>query len=87
MPKGLQDVVSHQNFSCEDVGKVTHTDRITRLAGFLAYQMLGFELKEEEKKIEQSIFHAYNASEKVKESFQKDYYEMIKDHPFFEMLS
>ncbi len=87
MPKGLQDVISHQNFSYEEVTKVSHLDRITRLAGFLAYQMLGYELRDEEKEIEKGIFHAYNATEKVKESFQKDYYEMIKDHPFFEMLA
>ena len=49
--------------------------------------MLGYEIREEEKEIEKSIFHAYNATDKVKESFQKDYYEMIKDHPFFEMLA
>lgn len=87
MPKGLQDVVTHQNFSHEDVGRVSHMDRITRLAGILAYQMLGYEIREEEKEIEKSIFHAYNATDKVKESFQKDYYDMIKDHPFFEMLA
>jgi DNA primase len=39
------------------------------------------------KTVEKGIFHAYNASDKVKESFQKGYYEMIKDHPFFEMLA
>lgn len=87
MPKGLQDVVAHQNFTQEEISKVSHLDRITRLAGLLAYQMLGYELREEEKEIEKGIFHAYNASDKVKESFQKGYYEMIKDHPFFEMLA
>ncbi len=87
MPKGLQDVISHQNFTFDEVTKVSHLDRITRLAGFLAYQMLGYELRDEEKEIEKGIFHAYNASDKVKEAFQKDYYEMIKDHPFFEMLA
>lgn len=87
MPKGLQDVISHQNFACDEVTKVSHLDRITRLAGFLAYQMLGYELRDEEKEIEKGIFHAYNATDKVKEAFQKDYYEMIKDHPFFEMLA
>lgn len=87
MPKGLQDAVAHQKFSLEEVSKVSHVDRITRLAGFLAYQMLGYELGAEEKKIEELIFQAYNTSNKVKESFQKEYYDMIKDHPFFEMLA
>lgn len=87
MPKGLQDVVSHQKFSHEDVAKVTHIDRITRLAGGLAFQMLGYELKEEDKLVEEAIFHSYNVPLEIRESFQKDYYEMIKDHPFFEMLN
>ncbi len=87
MPKGLQDVVTHQNFSHEEVGKVTHIDRITRLAGCLAYQMLGYELKEDEKQVEEAIFHSYNATTQIRESFQKEYYDMIKDHPFFEMLN
>ncbi|HMV45269.1 MAG TPA: HDOD domain-containing protein [Leptospiraceae bacterium] len=87
MPKGLQDAVAHQNFTAEDMGKVSHVDRITRLAGLLAYQMVGYELREEEKKLEENIFQAYNATDKVKESFQKEYYDLIKDHPFFEMLA
>ena len=87
MPKGLQDVVSHQNFLVEEVHKVSHIDKITRLAGCLAYQMLGYELKVEEKEIEETIFNFYNAPNEVRESFQKDYYDMIKDHPFFDMLN
>lgn len=87
MPKGLQDVVSHQNFSSEEVNRVTHIDKITRLAGCLAYQMLGYELKEEEKQIEEAIFHSYKTSSEIRESFQKEYYDMIKDHPFFEVLN
>ena len=87
MPKGLQDVVSRQNFSSEEVNRVTHIDKITRLAGCLAYQMLGYELKEEEKQIEEAIFHSYKTSSEIRESFQKEYFDMIKDHPFFEVLN
>ena len=87
MPLNLQHVVSHQDFTPDAVDMVSDVDRVTRLAGILAMKMLGFVLPEYEKKIEPVIYDAYNFSDELKEAFGEDYYEMIKDHPFFEMMA
>ncbi len=87
MPQSLQDSVSKQNFSVSDIPQLTDIDRVSRLAEFLAKRMMGYNLKQDEKKIEQALFIYYKISDEMKQAFTGEYFEMIQDHPFFEMLS
>ncbi len=87
MPIVLQEVAAHQNFQPEAINMVSDVDKITRLADILACKMLGFVLPESELKIEDTIYEVYNFPDELKESFGEDYYDMIKDHPFFEMMA
>jgi HD-like signal output (HDOD) protein/ActR/RegA family two-component response regulator len=87
MPSGLQDLVAHQSFKPDAIEMVTDVDRITRLGGILASKMLGFVLPDYEQKIEPVIYEIYNFSDDLKDSFGADYYDMIKDHPFFDMMA
>lgn len=87
MPIGLQDVAAHQNFQPEAINMVSDVDRITRLADILSWRMLGFVIPESDLKVELAIYENYSFPDELKESFGEDYYDMIKDHPFFEMMA
>ncbi|MBK8398478.1 MAG: HDOD domain-containing protein [Leptospiraceae bacterium] len=87
MPPHLQQIVNHQDFTPDAVEMVSDVDRISRLAGILATKMLGFKLPDYEARIEHTLFHSCNFSPELQEAFGEDYYDMIKDHPFFEMMA
>jgi HD-like signal output (HDOD) protein len=86
MPVQLQEVVANQFFRPDEVLKVSDIDRICRLSYFLAKKMLGFNLKVIEQDVEFVLYDTYHFTNEMKEAFGADYYDMIKDHPFFEML-
>jgi HD-like signal output (HDOD) protein len=87
MPLSLQDSMAKQNFRIEDIATISDIDRVSKLAEFFAKRLMGYNLKEDEKKAEQALFIYYKVSEEMKQAFAGEYYEMIQDHPFFEMLA
>lgn len=87
MPQTLQDSVTKQNFRVEDIPQITDIDRISRLAEFLSIRMMGYNLKEDERKLEQALFIYYKVTDEMKQAFTGEYFEMIQDYPFFEMLA
>jgi HD-like signal output (HDOD) protein/ActR/RegA family two-component response regulator len=87
MPASLQQSIGHQTFQPNAMDMMTDVVKITRLANIFASRMLGFVIPEYDLKIEPLIYEAYRFPEELKESFKEDYYEMIKDHPFFEMMA
>lgn len=87
MPTALQQSVGHQNFEPSAIDMMTDVVKLTRLAHILASRMLGFTIPDYDMKIEQVIYESYNFSPELKEAFGEDYYDMIKDHPFFEIMA
>lgn len=87
LPIALQELVAHQNFTPDALDMVTDVDKITRLADILSRKMLGFSLPKQDLEIEPILYEAYNFPEELKQSFAEEYYEMIKDHPFFGMMA
>lgn len=87
MPDSLIEVVANQNFAEADIPKLTDLDLISRLADLLAYPMVGIQVSEEELILEELILKVYKASPELKDAFGSGYFEMIKDHPFFEMVT
>ena len=85
MPDFFLDVISKQNFSTEEVPTVSDVDRITRLAEILSKKMLQITLTQKESELEDLIFQYYKVPEETKELFGEDYFQNIKDHPFFSL--
>ncbi len=86
-PKMLRDIITNQHFFPEELDEVSDYDRLIRLSDLLARQMLDLYLSTELDGMLQAIFEHYSADEAIVEAFGPDYYEMIQDHPFFELVS
>jgi HD-like signal output (HDOD) protein/AmiR/NasT family two-component response regulator len=87
LPQSMQNIIANQNFRADDISSLTDIDRISRLGEFLAIRMMGFKLKQEETVIENALYKHYKMTEEMKLAFADNYYEMIKDHPFFEKVA
>jgi HD-like signal output (HDOD) protein/CheY-like chemotaxis protein len=87
MPTSLQQSIGQQTFQPNALDMMTDVVKITRLANILAYRMIGLAIPDYEVSIEQVLYESYRFSPELKESFGPDYYDMIKDHPFFEMMA
>jgi HD-like signal output (HDOD) protein len=87
MPTSLQQSIGQQTFQPNALDMMTDVVKITRLANILAYRMMGLAIPDYEVSIEQVLYESYRFSPELKESFGPDYYDMIKDHPFFEMMA
>lgn len=86
MPEDLLYMVTNQNFSTEQIEKVRDIDRVSRMAEIFSKKMLELRLTEKEMELEDALIKFYEAPEELKELFGEDFYEMIQDHPFFDML-
>lgn len=86
MPESFLDVIKNQDFKQEDVDKVNDVDRVTRLAEIFALKMLNINPKEGEEELANAILAKYEIEpEDFGEIFGEDYYEMIQDHPLYDM--
>lgn len=85
MPEFFQDVIANQNFTVEQIPSVTDADRITRLSEILSKVMLGMTINEKDEGMKKKIFEYYKIPEEVQELFGEDYFQNIKDHPFFSL--
>jgi HD-like signal output (HDOD) protein len=86
-PQMLKDIISHQYFFPEEIDEVSDYDRVIRQSDILARQMLDLHLSTEQEGMLHAIFEHYSADEALSEAFGTDYYDMIRDHPFFELVS
>ncbi|MEM7181158.1 MAG: HDOD domain-containing protein [Spirochaetota bacterium] len=86
MPQDLMAIITNQNFSIQQIEKVRDIDRVSRLAEAFSKKMLQLRLTEKEVEVEDAILKFYGAPEELKELFGEDFYEMIQDHPFFDMI-
>lgn len=87
MPISLQQSIAHQNFQFNAMEMMSDVVKLTRLANILASKMLGFVIPLYDANIEPAIYESYKFTDELKNSFQQEYYDMIKDHPFFEMMA
>ncbi len=85
MPETFIDVMEKQNFLKEDIEKVSDIDRLTRLSEILGKRMLNIVVTQEEENLERVILGFYQISEETRGLFGQDYYDMIREHPFFAM--
>jgi len=83
MPEEYINIVRKQNFSVDEIKEVDDYDRITRLGEIISKKLLGSLIPIEEEELYEAIFAYYNAPPEIKEAFGEDYYENIKDHPYF----
>lgn len=86
MPETMKSVIEKQGFSPHEIGEVTDLNRLTRVSEALAKKMIGIYLNPVEEKIVSEVIKHYGEEEEtISEIFGEDYYEMIQDHPFFEI--
>ncbi|MEM7182207.1 MAG: HDOD domain-containing protein [Spirochaetota bacterium] len=86
MPEDFIRTIRNQKFHKDTLSSVTDIDRILKLAELLAQNMknqLGNPLELE---LMQAIFQHYNISEDIQEIYSEEYYEIVKEHPFFELM-
>lgn len=83
MPEQYINIVKNQNFSQNEVNEVDDFDRVTRLGEIVSKKLLGSLNPPEEEELFDGIFAYYNAPQEIKEAFGPDYYDNIKDHPYF----
>lgn len=86
IPKMLEEVVAAQKYTLEQLTNSNDLSRLIRLSDILARRMLQLHISSELADIENAVFSFYQAPDEVIELFNEDYYEMIQDHPFFELV-
>lgn len=86
MPEMLREVISKQNFGLEELNSVSDMTRITRLADIFSQKLLKIEQTPANLELQDKILEYYKVDlEEIKEIFGEDYFDLIKEHPFFSM--
>jgi HD-like signal output (HDOD) protein/CheY-like chemotaxis protein len=83
MPEAFLELIRNQNFSIDEISRVSDYDRITRLSDIISRKLHKILLTPEEEELYNAIFNYYNANPEIKEAFGEDYFDNIKDHPYF----
>lgn len=86
LPARFHATVTNQVFQLNTIEKVTDVDRLIRLSDILAKKMKGRLTNPADEELMNHLFDYYDADEDLKELFSEDYYDIIQDHPFFEMV-
>ncbi|MCE9498930.1 MAG: response regulator [Leptospira sp.] len=87
LPKEFQDLMANQNFDESNIQNVSDYDRITMLAELISKKLLSLPVTQAELKMETLIFDFYKAPWIVRETFDKEYFDLIKEHPYFTGIS
>lgn len=85
-PKSMQELVTDQEFSIDEIGNVGDLDRLLRISAIFALKLIGRKLMKEDVELVRAILNFYKVQEKITGLFNDEYYQHIKSHPFFEML-
>ncbi|HNN06340.1 MAG TPA: HDOD domain-containing protein, partial [Leptospiraceae bacterium] len=83
MPKSYHEIVKNQDFSILNYTEVSDYDRLTRIADILSRKLYSILVSPEENELLETIFRHYKASSEIIDAFGPDYYDNIKDHPYF----
>lgn len=84
MPDNFLDVISNQNFNLDKIDSVSDVDKITRLAEIYTLKLIGIGASPDDENLKGEILKKYGkTAEEMDEIFGEDYYDMIKDHPFY----
>ncbi|MDX1957429.1 MAG: HDOD domain-containing protein [Leptospiraceae bacterium] len=83
MPQEFMDIMRNQEFSIDEIEQVSDYDRLTRLGELLSLKMLGMLIQEKSLILIDKILDFYHAPHELKEAFGEDYYDNIKEHPYF----
>ena len=83
MPEEFILLIQNQNFSINEVKSVTDIDRITRLSEIIAKKLMRISLMPEEEAMIAEVLNCYEADKNLMLAFNEDYFDNIKDHPYF----
>jgi HD-like signal output (HDOD) protein/AmiR/NasT family two-component response regulator len=86
LPEEFIHVVHNQIFTLKYIESVTDIDRLIKMGEILAKKMSGIVVGMQEDELLNALFKQYEGGEEVRELFNEDYFEMIEDHPFLEMI-
>lgn len=87
LPESYTEFSQNQYFGMDNLSSVSDVDRVSRLSFLLARRLLQLKLSEEEAALINEIFNFYKVDENTREIFNEDYFEMLQDHPFYQMIS
>lgn len=82
MPQVYLDLASNLNFSIHAIEGVSHFDRITAISEIIAKRLMNLPILEIELEKESKIFDFYKANSKVRNIFNDDYFNLMKEHPY-----
>ncbi|MEM7180054.1 MAG: HDOD domain-containing protein [Spirochaetota bacterium] len=85
LPETFLSLVERQNFPVQEITEVSHEDRVTRISEILSKKMMELPILEAEEELLTALYDFYQTPDSVRQAFGEDYYELIKDHPFFEL--
>ena len=85
MPDYLREVVSRQGFEPAEVAESTDLLRITVLASVIARGFLRIATPIQDKEKAFLIFEHYDMGEKKMAFYDREYYDILKDHPFYQV--
>ncbi len=85
MPGYLREVVSRQDFPPEEVSSTSDLLRITVLASVIARNFLRIPTPVAEKEKAFLIFEHYEMGEKKMAFYDREYYDILRDHPFYQV--
>ncbi|MCB1176117.1 MAG: HDOD domain-containing protein [Leptospiraceae bacterium] len=83
MPDPFLELIRNQNFSIDELASVSDMDRVTRLADIISRKLHGLLVSPEEEELYTGVFTFYEAKPETKDAFGPDYFENIKEHPYF----
>lgn len=85
MPDYLREVVAEQDFGPEEVEQTSDLLRITTLASIVAKNFLHIPTPLREKEKAFLIFEHYDMGEKKTAFYDREYYDILRDHPFYQV--
>lgn len=86
MPDSFKELMHKQYFHKDQITNVTDYDRLARLAELISWRLVGVYQNPTNRELEDVLYAYYKAPAEIKEVFNEDYYEMIQDHPYFQMF-
>jgi HD-like signal output (HDOD) protein len=83
MPRQFHDIMQNQNFGIGELETVSDYDRITRVADIISRRLVRLIIPAAEEELELKIYDFHKVGRDIKDLFAEDYYENIKEHPYF----
>jgi len=86
LPEQYSVMVANYMFPPDKVSDMSDLTRITSLAGFLARKLEGLRVDSAAEERAKAIMQFYQAEDKVNTTFNENYFQALKLHPFYEQV-